>query len=271
LDRLREMDSREIGQFIHHMRAGADVKKAAWEIPLVDIEATIQPITRTVLRVRISVTPNFKWNDRIHGGTAEPFWIWVEDPENDHIYHSEYLLLSKKAVKFSEVQQLVFTIPIFEPLPTQYYIRTISDRYKKFHKCLVKLLVISLFYRWLGSETYCALSFKHLILPERHPPHTALLDLEPLPVTALKRPDFQSLYSFGYFNPIQTQIFHTLYHTDYNVLLGAPTGKQLSCIFKAYFFNRECHSELVSQIFIDDSYLTSYRLWKNNCCGDCHV
>lgn len=32
------------------------------------------------------------------------------------------------------------------------------------------------------------------------------------------------MYKFTHFNPIQTQIFHTLYHTDTNVLLGAPTG-----------------------------------------------
>jgi activating signal cointegrator complex subunit 3 len=32
------------------------------------------------------------------------------------------------------------------------------------------------------------------------------------------------MYRFSHFNPIQTQAFHTLYHTDENVLLGAPTG-----------------------------------------------
>lgn len=53
---------------------------------------------------------------------------------------------------------------------------------------------------------------------------TELLDLQPLPVTALGNHEFESLYKFTHFNPIQTQIFHTLYHTDTNVLLGAPTG-----------------------------------------------
>ncbi|OPL20579.1 activating 3 signal cointegrator 1 complex subunit, partial [Mytilus galloprovincialis] len=56
-------------------------------------------------------------------------------------------------VQTGEVQNLVFTIPIFEPLPTQYYVRAISDR-------------------WLGSQFMCPISFQHLILPERHPPHT---------------------------------------------------------------------------------------------------
>ena len=48
---------------------------------------------------------------------------------------------------------MVFTIPIFEPLPSQYYVRAVSDR-------------------WIGSSSVCAISFQHLILPEKHPPHT---------------------------------------------------------------------------------------------------
>merc|ERR1711936_40958 len=46
-----------------------------------------------------------------------------------------------------------------------------------------------------------------------------------MPITdVLQEPAFQNLYSFTHFNPVQTQIFHTLYHSDKNVLLGAPTG-----------------------------------------------
>jgi len=78
--------------------------------------------------------------------------------------------------------------------------------------------------RWLGAEAVCIINFQHLILPERHPPHTELLDLQPLPVTALGCEAYEALYNFSHFNPVQTQIFHTLYHTDCNVLLGAPTG-----------------------------------------------
>lgn len=51
-----------------------------------------------------------------------------------------------------------------------------------------------------------------------------LLDLQPLPITALGCEAYEALYNFSHFNPVQTQIFHTLYHTDCNVLLGAPTG-----------------------------------------------
>ncbi|KAM9488100.1 activating signal cointegrator 1 complex subunit 3 [Clarias gariepinus] len=205
VDKLKDMRKDEIGHMLHHVNIGLKVKQCVNQIPAILMEATIQPITRTVLRVRLNVTPDFRWNDQVHGSVGEPWWLWVEDPINDHIYHSEYFLLQKKQVLSGEPQQVVFTIPIFEPMPSQYYIRAVSDR-------------------WLGSEAVCIINFQHLILPERHPPHTELLDLQPLPVTALGNREYESLYKFTHYNPIQTQIFHTLYHTDTNVLLGAPTG-----------------------------------------------
>ena len=45
-----------------------------------------------------------------------------------------------------------------------------------------------------------------LLLPGRAPPHTDLLDLDPLPVSALGNAAFQSLYRFSHFNAIQTQV-----------------------------------------------------------------
>lgn len=53
-----------------------------------------------------------------------------------------------------EPQMMVFTIPIFEPLPSQYYVKVVSDR-------------------WIGSTNVFPISFQHLILPEKHPPHTS--------------------------------------------------------------------------------------------------
>uniref|UniRef100_A0A673AIY4 U5 small nuclear ribonucleoprotein 200 kDa helicase n=1 Tax=Sphaeramia orbicularis TaxID=375764 RepID=A0A673AIY4_9TELE len=199
VDKLKEMRKDEIG--INDTKLVILVY-CVHQIPSITMEASIQPITRTVLRVRLIITPDFRWNDQVHGSVGEPWWLWVEDPINDHIYHSEYFLLQKKQV---QPMHVVFTIPIFEPLPSQYYIKAVSDR-------------------WLGAESICIINFQNLILPERHPPHTELLDLQPLPVTALGNVEYESLYKFTHFNPIQTQIFHTLYHTDTNVLLGAPTG-----------------------------------------------
>jgi activating signal cointegrator complex subunit 3 len=68
-------------------------------------------------------------------------------------------------------------------------------------------------------------SVASLQMPTEKTPWTDLQDLTPLPTTALQEPRFEQLYSmFETFNPIQTQLFHVMYHTNTPVFLGAPTG-----------------------------------------------
>lgn len=50
---------------LHHVNVGLSVKQCVHQIPSITMEATIQPITRTVLRVRLLVTPDFRWNDQV--------------------------------------------------------------------------------------------------------------------------------------------------------------------------------------------------------------
>lgn len=203
IHRLFDMTPAEVGALCHNSRIGPKVLSFIRKLPYLEVEASVRPITRGILRIDLSITPAFDWTDRYHHG-AEGFWVWVEDADNEFIYHSEYLVIAKK--QMSEVAMMEITIPVQEPLPAQYYVRVVSDR-------------------WVGCESLTTISFKHLMLPDMHPVHTDLLDVHPIPVTALKNRLFELLYTrFEYFNPIQSQLFHVLYHTDNNVLVGAPTG-----------------------------------------------
>lgn len=49
--------------------------------PHLHLDATVSPITRSVLRVTLRITPQFEWKDRLHG-TVERWWIWVEVSRN---------------------------------------------------------------------------------------------------------------------------------------------------------------------------------------------
>lgn len=131
--------------------------------------------------------------------------MFVQDGDQETILHSEFFLL--KSTYAGEDAVLSFTVPLLEPLPPQYFIRAVSDR-------------------WLGAEATLPVSFRRLLLPEKNPPPTELLDLQPLPVSALRRPALEALYSprFRHFNPVQTQAFSALFNTDDNVLVAAPTG-----------------------------------------------
>lgn len=89
-----------------------------------------------------------------------------------------------------------------------------------------------------ATETH-ALSFRDLCIPTSFTPQTPLLELRPLSKEALNNPVYEALYKFTHFNAVQTQIFHTLYHRNDNVLLGAPTGSGKTiaaeiCMFRLF-------------------------------------
>ncbi|KAK7334959.1 hypothetical protein VNO80_26728 [Phaseolus coccineus] len=202
-ERYYDLSSQEIGELIRAPKMGRTLHRFIHQFPKLNLAAHVQPITRTVLRVELTITPDFAWDDRIHG-YVEPFWVIVEDNDGEYILHHEFFMLKKQYI--DEDHTLNFTVPIYEPLPPQYFIHVVSDK-------------------WLGSQTVLPVSFRHLILPEKYPPPTELLDLQPLPVTALRNPSYEALYQdFKHFNPVQTQVFTVLYNSDDNVLVAAPTG-----------------------------------------------
>src|SRR5699024_7848122 len=124
----------------------------------------------------------------------------------DILFHDQFLLRKDYAESEMNEHLVEFTVPITEPMPPNYFITLVSDR-------------------WMHAETKIAVSFQKLILPERFPPHTPLLDMQRAPVKALKRDDYQQLYpEWQYFNKIQTQTFKSLFDSDDNVFLGSPTG-----------------------------------------------
>lgn len=230
-ERYYDLSSQELGELIRYPKMGRTLHKFIHQFPKLDLAAHVQPITRTVLRVELTITPDFQWEDKVHG-FVEPFWVIVEDNDGEYILHHEYFMMKKQYI--DEVHTLNFTVPIYEPLPPQYFIRVVSDR-------------------WLGSQSVLPVSFRHLILPEKYPPPTELLDLQPLPVTALRNPSYEALYQeFKHFNPIQTQVFTVLYNTDDNVLVAAPTGSgKTICAEFAILRNHQKGSEsIVRAVYI---------------------
>lgn len=195
----------------------------------------------------------------------EPFWLIVEDADGEVVLFHQYWLLRKSLAE--EEHSLSFTVPVNEPLPPQYFVRMLSDRWIG---CEATLAVS---FRWVPPQHFrfdlsitcgpshvrahqfgqschflvlrrkkgCDTTLHHisscgallkvqtqwpqgievqllmctarvcscrqLILPEKFPPPTELLDLQPLPVSALRNKACEALYTkYGTFNPIQTQV-----------------------------------------------------------------
>lgn len=201
-----DLDPPRMGELLGMPKAGRVVCDLVSKFPRLEVQAQVQPITRSMLRVELTITPNFVWDEAIHGH-AQDFWILVEDCDGEDIlFHDQFVL--RKDYAQSEVNEhlVEFTVPITEPMPPNYFITLVSDR-------------------WMHVETKIAVSFQKLILPERFPPHTPVLDMQRAPVKALKREDYQKLYpDWQYFNKIQTQTFKSLFDSDENAFIGSPTG-----------------------------------------------
>ncbi|KAJ5114538.1 hypothetical protein NUU61_000297 [Penicillium alfredii] len=201
-----DLDPPRIGELLGMPKAGRVVCDLVSKFPRLEVQAQVQPITRSMLRVELTITPNFVWDEVVHG-TAQDFWILVEDCDGEEIlFHDRFLLRGDYAQAEMNEHLVEFTVPITEPMPPNYFISLVSDR-------------------WMHSETKIAVSFQKLVLPERFPPHTPLLDMQRAPVKALKSEEYQRLYpNWENFNKIQTQVFKSLFDTDDNVFIGSPTG-----------------------------------------------
>lgn len=201
-----DLDPPRMGELMGLSKAGKQVCNLVQKFPRLEVQAQVQPITRSMLRVELTITPKFEWDEIVHG-VAENFWIIIEDCDGEDIlFHDQFLLRRSYAESEMNEHLVEFTVSITEPMPPNYFITLLSDR-------------------WLQSETKLAVSFEKLILPERFPAHTPLLALQPVPVSALKRQDYQDLYpEFQTFNKVQTQVFSSLFSTNDNVFIGAPTG-----------------------------------------------
>ncbi|KAI8902750.1 Sec63 Brl domain-containing protein [Globomyces pollinis-pini] len=202
-DRYSDLNPQALGELIKIPTAGKTIHKFIHQFPKLEVIPYVQPITRSMLKIELDISPAFVYDEKIHGG-SETFLVLVEDVDSEIIlYHDTFILKHKYS---NEQHTLSFTVPLYEPLPPNYFISVLSDR-------------------WMHVETRVPVILKNLILPEKYPPHTELLDLQPLPVSALRNKEFQALYNTQEkFNAIQTQVFNSLYSTDDNALVCASVG-----------------------------------------------
>jgi pre-mRNA-splicing helicase BRR2 len=200
--RYVDLTASDLGELVGVPKMGQVLHKLVHQFPRLEISAQIQPITRSMLRVDLTLVPAFQFDVVIHG-YSQLFHVIVEEVNGETILHHEMFYMKNKDAE--QEHQLIFTVPILDPLPPAYFIRVISDR-------------------WLHSEAVLPVSFSNMILPAKFPPPTELLDLQPLLPSALGEPALTKFFSYREFNPIQTQTFHELFKTDKNCLVCAASG-----------------------------------------------
>ncbi|KAG5505245.1 hypothetical protein JIQ42_07452 [Leishmania sp. Namibia] len=200
---LQEMTAKEVGQMVHNVRAGRDIADLVSKFPSVNIDIDVQPITRSILRVKVTIEADFVWS-RDLSGNSELFWLLVEDQDNHFIFHHESVALTRKEVESGTPHVVNLAVPIV-PQYDMYSVRLYSDR-------------------WMGCKEDYTFSIDHLHLPEDSQMTTKLLPLSPLRLHVIPE-EYHAMYGkYPQFNAVQTQVFYTMFHTDQNVFLGAPTG-----------------------------------------------
>lgn len=226
-EKYQDLEPADLGQLINNPQFGKQLYKLIHQFPRLELSAHVQPITRSMLKVDLTVAPDFEFSREIHGN-AEGFWVFVQDVDGETILHHEWLLIKRRFA--AQETYLSFTMPLFEPLAPLYYIKVVSDK-------------------WIHSESLLPVSFHKLILPQKNSPPTELLDLQPLFVnnTLLKlvggkKQTAEALlknltsqrtpnpWRFKRFNPIQTQVLPRIMESDSNVFVGSPPGSGKSVL-----------------------------------------
>ena len=210
-ERYTDLTPSDLGELVGVVKMGRVLHKLVHQFPRLELSAQIQPITRSILRVELSILPVFQFDVDVHG-YSQFFHLLVEDINGEIILHHETITIKSRDSEKEQV--IVFMVAILEPLQPAYFIRLISDR-------------------WLHSGSVLPISFNSMILPAKFPPPTELLDLQPLLPKSLGEAAFAKLFPFPMFNPIQTQTFHELYKTGRNCLVCAPSnsGKTICAAF----------------------------------------
>ena len=172
------------------------------KFPRLSLNAYVQPITRSTLKVELAISKDFEWDSEIHGN-FQVFWILVEDVDSEVILHSEQFVLKAKNAELEHL--VVFNVPLFDPLPPSYFIRAVSDK-------------------WIASETLLPVSFRHLILPEKPLPSTQIEDLL-VKTAALQFPAAQKLFEGEALTLLQSQAYEIAFKSDESFIYSAPDGQ----------------------------------------------
>lgn len=205
---LREMDAKTLGARVHmNATHGEALHKAALMFPTIGVTHALRPLAHDLLQITLTIEPQFHWSERL-SGSAEPFYVWIQDAEGLHILQWRSILLRKETTSLA----VDFVIPWAQDAHKSLTIATASDR-------------------WIGSDSETPIYLEQLVMPKAFEDHTPLLDLSFLPIAALDDPDLVKLYRphVPMLNGIQSQAFWSVYHTDHNVLVSAPvaSGKSL--------------------------------------------
>ncbi|GAA97792.1 hypothetical protein E5Q_04471, partial [Mixia osmundae IAM 14324] len=179
-------------------RLGGIVKLAAQQFPRVMSDTRAQPIAPDLLRLTVTVTPQFEWTKATRT-SVQPFYLWITDATDSVILDATRLVF--KSTTRSLVHRAVLT---HEPMTEALHVHLVSER-------------------WLGSDVFEDVELVDVHVPALPDDSTVILDV-PLfehPRTIAADPFKLSGKTH---DAVETQIFHSIMHTSANVLVACATA-----------------------------------------------
>ena len=61
-ERMYDLTSAELGELVRKPELGRLLHRAVHQFPKLDLRAHVQPITRSVLKMDVTITPDFQWD-----------------------------------------------------------------------------------------------------------------------------------------------------------------------------------------------------------------
>ena len=64
-EKLYELGPNEIGELVRAPKLGKMIHKYVHQFPKLELSTHIQPVTRSTLRVELTITPDFQWDEKV--------------------------------------------------------------------------------------------------------------------------------------------------------------------------------------------------------------
>lgn len=193
---------REVTTALKAQRFGNLAHQLLIKFPQVGVQSTVEPITASLVKIELEITPKWKWDVTVHG-YSESFTILVEDGDSNNLLYSTSLVVHKRYI--NEPHLVDFTVPLYDRLQPNLFVSVISDK-------------------WLNCECREPIMLNKLSMPKKFPAPTPLLDLPLISTKALGVKEFSKVFVFDHFNKFQSQVFGAIYNDFGNVLCCCSKG-----------------------------------------------
>lgn len=196
----------EVSQAIRSEKYGKSTFDLIQRFPKLKMQCSVQPITPSLLKFDLEILPEWIWDIKLHG-PVESFFAIVEDTDGENILFSDYLTIEKDFINKEHFMDFTIQLNSIQQSirPSVFFISLISEK-------------------WLHCTYRIPIVLDTIQFPKKFPAPTQLLEMPLIHVKELEIQEFIEKYNFDIFNKFQTQVFHSLYHTNENILIGSSKG-----------------------------------------------